>query len=75
MSGSNVICSNGKTAAKQRLPFYITVAGDTWIWGTSCHIFCRKIIHNLFTELIFKIHNIIRDTNVHGNTAGIIYGT
>ena len=73
MACGNVISPDGHAPPEQRLPFHMAVAGNTWVGRPSLHVLTHKIIHHVFTELFLKIHDIIRDTQVHGNPSGVIH--
>ena len=73
MAGCDVIRTNRHAPAQQRFPLHITVAGNTRVRGSPSHVFAHEIVHHIGPELFLEIHYIIRDTEVHGNPAGIIH--
>ena len=73
MACCNAVRPDRKASLQQGLPFHIAVAGDTWIGGAPRQILLGKIIHYPALKFLFKIHNIIRDTQFHGDSAGVIY--
>ena len=61
MSRCNIISPNFQTSLQKGLPFYISVTGNTWIRCVSVQIFLYKVIHDIFFELFFEVHDIIRN--------------
>ena len=75
MTGCNIIRPNLKAPLQKCFPLDIAVAGDTWIRRLSIQIRIRKIIHDIFPKIVFKIHYIIRNSNLGRNSSGIIHCT
>ena len=72
MSRCNIISPNFQTSLQKGLPFYISVTGNTWIRRVSVQIFLYKVIHDIFFELFFEVHHVIRDLKPFRNPSGII---
>ena len=73
VSRSNIIAPDGHASRKQRLPFYISVACNTWIRSSSAFVFVHKIVYYVLLEFFLEIHNVIRNIELRCHTPGIIH--
>src|SRR5208282_277851 len=57
---------------EEGLPFDVCIAKHTGIWGAAREVFVHEIVYHIVAKLLAYVHDEVAETEVHGDSTGII---
>lgn len=73
MSGDNAIHSKLLCPLVQIFEFQIAVTVDAGIWRDATFVAMHELVHDLFLEMLFEVHDVVIHTHRVRHGTGVLH--